>query len=373
MENNLNKGIKCLIFISISIILLNNPLSVFAETDSKIIRVIQAFSDFPDVWEFEDGEIINKANKDQVSPGDPLEYHVKIINPINEDRELSGSLRIFAGGEWKEPIEKWWTIQANSTQNLEIPFTLNDGGSNDVKILFIFDRQISGSLHPNHAFYANGIDVLTEADKILEEVLPWTPIIQGVLAATTIILVVVTFLNMRKTTIFTKEQLEKTDKQLEFTRTELEFRLKADLIVQIGESHLKPVDIQFEGRIILNLINNGVLPARNVRISFKDQTSAIEIGQLIRDEKEIKSNHSPIEGIIKPQSTSMAVAHITKREKSGVYKVAIWVQYDYAEIKNEEFIQIVQVNGQKNTLPALYDKIEIDTERKRQKEIGLNL
>lgn len=57
---------KIIIFSILFLIVLNFGINfqVFAETDSKIIRVIQPFTEFPDVWEFGEGEIINKTNED---------------------------------------------------------------------------------------------------------------------------------------------------------------------------------------------------------------------------------------------------------------------------------------------------------------------
>ena len=47
--------------------------------------------------------------------------------------------------------------------------------------------------------------------------------------------------------------------------------------------------------------------------------------------------------------------------------------YDYAEVRNEEFIQIVDVNAQSYTMPIIYDKESIKEARKALKNLGMGL
>lgn len=356
---------KLMLFTIFIVFAFGIDIQVFAETNSKIIRVIPPFTEFPDVWEFGEGEIINKANIDQVSPGDPLEYQVTITNPKQEDRVLSVSFRIFANGEWQNPIDLQWTILANSTKNIVIPFVLNAGGTNDLQIQFIFDRQIHGSVHPNHTFYVKDIHVLTVGDKALESIVPWSPIIQIALVATTIALVIVTYLNMRKTSRL-------TDQQLALTRRELESRLKADLTVSVGDSNLKKDGEKWVGTVKIIIRNEGQISARHIKVHFKDPDSSLGLDQLIRDEEKIKKIYFQIPGSIPSKSHYPEhILHNTVLDESKPYDLAVWVTYDYANLKNMEFIQIVKINAQSNSDGPLYEQEDIENEKKMLKELGM--
>lgn len=171
---------------------------------------------------------------------------------------------------------------------------------------------------------------------------------------------------------FLKESNKNTKRQLELTSKELQSRLRADLMVIIGETNLtKKEDGKYEGKVHFYLKNIGKIPARHITVYYKDPTSSLDIEQLIRDWNEIRKSSFSITGIIPPDITSEALVHKTPREEYKSYQIAVWVTYDYADVKSEEFIQIIDVNAQSYTMPIIYDKKSIEEARKNLKSKGL--
>lgn len=190
-------------------------------------------------------------------------------------------------------------------------------------------------------------------------------IVQAVLASATIILVVVTWRNMKKTN-------EHTEKQLALTRKEIESRLRADLRVTPSESNLETKgDMGFEGKFVFVLHNDGTMTARNIRIHFQDPTMVLTLEQLVREWKKIKNTTYPIKGVLPAGWNTEHVVHRTHLDESRVYEIAIWVQYDFADVKDEEFIQIVKINAQHNSLSTVYDKNSIEKARKELDNKGI--
>lgn len=197
------------------------------------------------------------------------------------------------------------------------------------------------------------------------------PIISGIdatwiLALATIALVFVNWW-------FLKESNKTTKQQLQLTSKELSSRLRAELIVEIGGTNLaKKEDGKYEGTVHFYLKNIGKIPARHVKVYYKDPTSSLDIEQLVRDwKKEISVNSSPITGIIPPDIASEVPIHRTSCEEPKSYQIAVWVTYDYAEVKNEEFIQIIDVKAQDHAMPIIYDKESIEEARKNLKKLGI--
>lgn len=340
---------------------------VWTITDYRVIETIESFKDFPKVWEFEEGKIINTARENYIFPDDPLEYQVNVFNPKEEDRELSSRLLIFKGGELEvEPIERKWLIRGNDKIQTDIEFFLKEEGTYELELQFIFDTQIPGSEHPNHTFYIKNIQVQSLSNKLLADANHnsfWSYLT---------ILSVAIGGNMGSI-IYLKKQNKHTENQLKLAKEELESRLRAELEISVQKSDLeKTADEKWMGTISIHVRNNGSVSARNVKVHFKDPTSSLDLSQLIHDEKEIKKTSFPIPGSISKQYYyPEVITHNTPLDQSGVYEVAIWVTYDYGEVKNMEFIQIIKVNAQANSEGTLYEKEDIEKERERMKNQGL--
>lgn len=177
---------------------------------------------------------------------------------------------------------------------------------------------------------------------------------------------------MRKTSRLTELQLEKTDQQLALTRKELESRLRAELTVSVADSNLKQNGEKWIGKVKIIVRNDGNVSARHVKVHFKDPDSALTLDQLIRDKEKIKKNPFPIPGSI-PSKLHYPehILHDTTLDESKSYDLAVWVTYDYADVKNMEFIQIVKINAQSHSDGPLYEKEDIENEMKRLKELGI--
>ena len=339
---------------------------IYTYTDYSLVAETDPLTKYPEEWTIGKGKIINLVRPDYVFPDDPLEYQVEVYNPKDEMRELKIFLKIFKGGELVDDkvIERSWNISGKKKITTDLPIFLKEEGTYNLTIRLVFDMQIPGSEHPNWTFHVDNIQVQSLNNKLLAESNQNNLIGYAIIGS-------VAFGGNISSIIYLRRQHYQTKEQLQLTRLELESRLRADLTVQMSSSNVKKEGEKYVGSIMLTLKNNGMLPARNIRVSFKDPTSSLDIGQLVRDEKEIKSTHYPVDGITIPESTSGQIPHNTTFDGSGPYKLAIWVQYDYADVKNEEFIQIVLINGQTSSLMTLFDKTEIEIEKKNQKELGL--
>ncbi|OLC33204.1 MAG: hypothetical protein AUH84_07370 [Thaumarchaeota archaeon 13_1_40CM_4_38_7] len=338
---------------------------IFTYTDFKVIEKIPAFNDFPKVWSFEEGKIINTAREKYIFPDDPLEYKVTIHNPQGKDRQLAGTLMIFKGGELKgNPIKTDLLIRGNDKFQVKTNFFLKEEGTYKLEYEFVFDSDLPGSDHPNHAFIIENIQVQSLSNKLLADAnisnfWNYVAILASAIGGNIISL------------IYLRKQSRQTDKQLSLTKKELESRLKADLEVSVGESNLNEKGDKWEGTVKIIVRNNGNISARNVNVHFKDPTSALDLPQLIRDEEEIKKSSFPIPGSI-PSHLHYPehIIHTTTLDESRPYDLAIWISYDYADVKNMEFIQIVKINSQSNSVGPLYGKEDIENEKGRLRRQG---
>lgn len=339
---------------------------VFTYTDYRVIEKIEPFNNFPEVWSFEEGKIINIARENYIFPDDPLEYQVIVNNPKEEDRQLTSYLTIFKGGELKgDTIERDWWVKGNDKIQTDIEFFLKEEGTYKLELTFIFDSDLPGSEHPNHTFHIENIQVQSLSNKLLADSNVsnfWSYVaILGSAIGGNIISI-----------IYLKKQHRQTDKQLSLTQKELESRLKAELEVSVAESNLNKKDDKWEGIVKIIVRNNGNISARNVKVHFRDPTSALTLSQLIRDEKKIKMTQFPIPGSI-PSHLHYPehIIHTTILDESRPYDLAIWITYDYADVKDMEFIQIVKINSQSNSDGPLYEKEDIEEEKKRLVNQGL--
>lgn len=340
---------------------------LYTYTDYRILSENEPFTDFPEVWSFSKGFLISTVRENYIFPDDPLEYHVSVSNPKNEDRKLTAFLKIYKGGErLGDVFEKDWWIKPNQALKTELPIFLSEEGNYRLEIRYVFDRQIPGSVHPNHTFRIENIQVQSLSDKLLAEsnnanFWSYMSIFGVAIAGNT------------ASILYLRKQHRQTEIQLSLTRKELESRLRAELEISVGESNLKKIDDKnWEGFVKIVIRNNGTISARNVNVHFQDPTFAFTLPQLVHEEKNIKKTSFPIPGSI-PSHVHYPehIPHKTQLDKSGVYELAIWVSYDYADVKNAELIQIIKINAQTNTDGPLYEKEDIDEERKKLKENGL--
>jgi len=189
--------------------------------------------------------------------------------------------------------------------------------------------------------------------------------IQIGLVAATLILVFVTWIKMSESNRITRESNN-------LLKKELESRLRAELTATVGDSNLKQAGDKWIGKVKIVIRNEGHISARHVKVHFKDPTSALTLDQLIRDEEEIKTSYFPIPGSIPPRSNYPEhVLHDTTLDESKPYDLAVWVTYDYADVKNMEFIQIVKINSQSHSVGPLYEKKDIENEKNRLKNQGI--
>jgi len=184
-------------------------------------------------------------------------------------------------------------------------------------------------------------------------------VIQIALVGATISIALVSWYYMRKTN-------QNTEKQLKLTQKEIGSRLRAELQIIIQESNLTKQDNEQIGMIRIAITNTGTISARKVKVHFKDPTSSLDLSQLIRDEDEIKRSHFPVAGSIQPQLTAKDIIHRTTLNEPKVYEIAVWVTYDYADVMDMEFIQIIKINGQHSELGSIYEKSDIDEARKEK-------
>jgi len=334
-------------------------------TDYRVIEKIEPFKKFPDVWSFDEGKIINTARENYIFPDDPLVYQVNVHNPKEENRQLTSTLRIFKGGELQgNDLKRDWWVRGNDKTPINIEFFLKEEGTYKLELIFIFDSDILGSEHPNHTFHIENIQVQSLSNKLLADANVanfWSYMaIFGSAIGGNIISI-----------IYLKKQHRQTDKQLSLTQKELESRLKAELEVSVAESNLNKKGDKWEGTVKIIVRNNGNISARNVKVHFKDPTSALILSQLIRDEKEIKMTHFPIPGSI-PSHLHYPehIVHSTTLDESRPYDLAVWITYDYADVKDMEFIQIVKINGQSNSDGPFYEKEDIKKEKERLRTQG---
>ena len=364
--------IKYLVILAASVILtaVFIPLGIYhylvlTYTDYRVIVKIEPFKDFPHVWSFEEGKIINTVRENYIFPDDPLVYQVIVSNPKGEDRQLTSTILIFKGGELQgKPIEGSWWIKGNDKIPTDIEFFLKEEGTYKLEIRFIFDSQISGSEHPNHTFYVENIQVQSLSDRLLAEANVtnfWSYIaIFGTAVGGNIVSI-----------IYLRKQHRQTEKQLSLTQKELESRLKAELDVSVGESNLNKKNDKWEGIVKIIIRNNGTISARNVKVHFKDPISALILSQLIRDEEKIKTAYFDIPGSIPAQTHYPEhIIHSTTLDESRPYDLAIWITYEYADVKNMELIQIVKINGQSNSDGPRYEKEDIENEKERLRNQG---
>ncbi|MGQ0791480.1 MAG: hypothetical protein ACT4NJ_04550, partial [Nitrosopumilaceae archaeon] len=183
---------------------------------------------------------------------------------------------------------------------------------------------------------------------------------QFALVVATISIALVSWYYMKKTN-------QNTEKQLKLTQKEIESRLRAELQIIIQESNLTKQDNEQVGMIRIAIKNTGTISARKVKVHFKDPTSSLDLPQLVRDEDEIKRSYFPVPGSIQPQLFAKDVIHRTRLNEPEVYEIAVWVTYEYADVKEMEFIQIIKINGQNNELGSIYEKQDIDEIRKEKR------
>lgn len=374
-QKKVNLGIKYAIIaaIIIAVVLAFLPFGayyylLYTYTDYRVIAETESLEKFPEEWTIHKGKIINTARENYVFPDDPLEYQVRVDNPKDEDRKLMVELKIFKGGDLVggEVITRNYIVRANEHRVTDFPIFLHEEGTYNLKIRLVFDMQIPGSVHPNWTFNVDNIQVQSLSNKLLADANHhtfWSYVsIFGIAAAGNI-----------GTIIYLRKQHRQTKQQLRLTQIELESRLRAEIEVSVMKSELKKIDDKnWEGMISVLIRNQGTVSARNVKVHFKDPTSSLELPQLIRDEDEIKKTFFPIPGSIQSKYYyPKEIPHRTSRTQSGVYDVAIWITYDYGEVKNMELIQIVTVNAQAHSEEAIYEKADIEQEKKRQKNQGL--
>jgi hypothetical protein len=187
------------------------------------------------------------------------------------------------------------------------------------------------------------------------------------LAIATIVLVFINFHYLRKSN-------KNTEEQLKLTRHEIQSRLRPELLIEVynwNTGIFKNDKQEYEGKLVFHLKNVGTMPARNVKVHFQDSTSGfIRLEQLVKDRSKIFENPYRVKGIIRKNGASEMISHSTSLPKFGHYQIAVWVTYDYADVKNDEFIQIIDVidgPGSSITymLSIIYDKNDIQEEMKR--------
>jgi len=345
---------------------------ILDETGFRVIRTVDEFDKFPEFYMVKQGKIINKAGEGFIIPDDPLAYQITIQNPLDFDREVQYILTV-KKGEYVEQFSGTFWLQEESERVYDINFYLKEEGRYDLSLLIVLDvEKSSEELQEllglddtiDHTFHVKNLQVSSLANKLLSDLIFSTSLPQIVLVGTTILLVVVTYRNMKKTSRHTEEELK-------LTRKEINSRLKADCEVLVANTDLKKNGKKAEGILKIRIRNGGTIPANNIQVHFKDPTSSLEIDQLIRDEDEIKKSSMPVKGSILPGLVSPEILHKTCLDEPKVYQVAIWVTYDFADVKNMEIIQIVEINVQSHTEPILFTKLDIENEKKRQKNQGL--
>jgi len=363
---------KYVVILSMTVILVSTfvPVGIiyhliYTYTDYRVIEETEPFKDFPSEWTFTEGKIINTARENYVFPDDPLVYQVTISNPKNFTRDLSADLKIFKGGELKDVVTRNWSVRQFDKVKTDLEFFLNEEGTYKFEIRFVFDRQISGSEHPNHTFHIENFQVQSLSNKLLAEanfnnfvsyMAIFSVAVGGNIASI----------------IYLRKQHSQTERQLNLTQKELESRLRADLDVIIADSNLKQDGEKWIGTIRMTVRNDGEISARNVNVHFQDPTYALSLSQLIQKESEIKKTSFPIPGSIPSHLPyPELIMHKTELQESSVYELAIWLTYDYADVKDMEFIQIVKINNQVHSDGPLYEKEDIEREKKRLKEQGL--
>ncbi len=363
---------KYVVILSMTVILVSTfvPVGIiyyliYTYTDYRVIEETEPFKDFPSEWTFTEGKIINTARENYVFPDDPLVYQVTISNPKNFTRDLSADLKIFKGGELKDVVTRNWSVRQFDKMKTDLEFFLKEEGTYKFEIRFVFDRQIPGSEHPNHTFHIENFQVQSLSNKLLSEAnfnnfMSYMAIF-GVAVGGNIASI-----------IYLRKQHGQTERQLNLTQKELESRLRADLDVIISDSNLKQDGEKWIGTIRMTVRNDGEISARNVNVHFQDPTYTLSLSQLIQKESEIKKTSFPIPGSIPSHSHyPELIMHKTELQESSVYELAIWVTYDYADVKDMEFIQIVKINNQVHSDGPLYEKEDIEREKKRLKEQGI--
>ena len=326
-------------------------------TDYHVIYKVPQFTNFSNIWSFTEGKIVNDARENYIFPDDPLEFKVMITNPQNIDRNITSTLTIFKGGEMQgKPIHDTWLIERNYTFLFSQPFFLKEEGTYTLNDQFIFDNNLPGS-HPNHTIIVENIQVESLSNKLLADsntsnFWSYVAILFSSITGNVISM------------IYLRKQYHQTEKQLKTTEREVDARLKAELEVSVADSSLTPVNEKWEGMVKILVKNTGNISARKVRVHFRDPNSSMDISQLVKEEQEIKKSSYQIPGSIQDHSQYPEhIIHKTLLDKPGVYDLAIWITYDYANVKDMEFIQIVRINSQSHSAGPLYEKEDIDNER----------
>ena len=350
-------------------ILLVTSINLFLEIqefkEGNLIAELAAHED--EVIKLDNWRIINLVQQNEISPNQPLMMIVVAETKWDYFSNLEAKIEVFQSNEMIDSYDSTFTFRANQKRIIEFPFFLKNEGPQNLKIELLFRNETNNYVFEHRTRQVNDISVLSLRDKLLQEqnVMLFGTQIATIIATATF--VGVTWYHMRKTSQHTEEQLK-------LTRRELESRLRAELEISVQKSDLKQIDDKkWEGMISILVRNNGSVSARNVKVHFKDPTSSLELSQLIRDEKEIKKTSFPIPGSIsKNYYYPEQIIHKTPLEQSRVYDVAIWVTYDYGDVKNMELIQIIRVNAQHNSEGPVYEKEDIEKERERMKKRGLN-
>ena len=159
------------------------------------------------------------------------------------------------------------------------------------------------------------------------------------------------------------------------TRTQLENTFRAELQIDRADSGVSEKQGKSFGFFKPLLRNTGTVSATNIRVYNYHKFSEIKIDELVKERKKIK-NRGVIQisgSITRDNHVSVQEIPIPLDEKKG-FDIAIWIQYDYLEKKNNELIQIFHVSeGTVFEKKSTFEKHHIEEAEKDLKEKGFIL
>lgn len=192
--------------------------------------------------------------------------------------------------------------------------------------------------------------------------------VQIVLVLVTVTLVIITARNMKKTN-------EHTEQQLKLTRKQLDNTFRAEIQIERANSGVSEKEGKPFGFFQPLLRNIGTVSASNVRLYNHYKFSDITIEELVKERKKIKSKGVIIMpgSILRDKSASFQIIYVPLPEKKP-FEIAIWVEYDYLEKKNNELIQVFHVSeGTVFNRKGTFEEHHIEQAEKNLREKGFIL
>lgn len=190
-------------------------------------------------------------------------------------------------------------------------------------------------------------------------------IVQLILALATIALVFITWRN-------TKKIHNQTEVQLKLTQKEIDSRLRAVLHVNnIRCSIVRTKEGNVQGAFLADIVNLGMIPATNVQLHFNRQRKSVDIRSLIQDEDEIKRASTPIKGSVTNKQPATFEKRTIPLDEEKPFDIAMWITYDYADVKNHEVIYIYKIMGGNTFNPiAIYEHEDIQSEKNAWRKLN---